>query len=295
MMQLARLLGQGLGGDGISNGFDRTVRWSGADVWCLAIGFGLQLFFDFAGYSHIAIGAAKALGLTLPENFDRPFHSTTVSVFWTRWHMSLSFWIRDCVFLPLAVLRRELWWRNLALVVSMVIFGLWHKASLLFLLWGCYHGVLLVLHRQVQHVQRKFSWEPPAELWTPLSWVATITLISLGWTLFRASSLSQAGQMLSAVLSLGSYPQHFLSLSLYVLVAVLAAGYVVVLLAGELLDRYAGDAEAPTTQLHSGAVALIARWRWFWVPSVYVLALLFVLLVTHTQGGGAAQLMYRQF
>jgi len=181
MMQLARLLGQGiLGGDGINSGFDGVVRWSGPDVWCLTFGFGLQLFFDFAGYTHIAIGAAKALGLSLPENFALPFHSTTPSIFWTRWHMSLSFWIRDYVFLPLAVWRRGVWWRNLALVISMVAFGLWHKASLLFLLWGSYHGVLLVLHRQVQELQRRFSWEPPAKLWTPLSWIATIALISLG-------------------------------------------------------------------------------------------------------------------
>ena len=107
------------------------------------------------GYSHIAIGAAKALGFTLPENFARPFQSTTPSIFWTRWHMSLSFWIRDYVFLPLAMVRREMWWRNLTLVLSMVLFGLWHKASVLFLLWGCYHGVLLVLHRQFQQLQRQ--------------------------------------------------------------------------------------------------------------------------------------------
>ena len=129
MMQLARLLGQGiLSGDGINRGFDHVTSWSGTDVWCLAFGYGLQLFFDFAGYSHIAIGAAKALGFTLPENFARPFQSTTPSIFWTRWHMSLSFWIRDYIFLPLAMLRREMWWRNLALLLSMVFFGLWHKA-----------------------------------------------------------------------------------------------------------------------------------------------------------------------
>ena len=121
MMQLAKLLGQGiLSGDGITTGFDRVTHWSGADVWCLAFGYGLQLFFDFAGYSHIAIGAAQVLGFTVPENFARPFHSTTPSIFWTRWHMSLSFWIRDYVFLPLATLRREVWWRNLGLVISMV-------------------------------------------------------------------------------------------------------------------------------------------------------------------------------
>jgi len=289
MMQLAQLLGQGiLGGDGINSGFDRVARWSGADVWCLAFGFGLQLFFDFAGYSHIAIGAAQALGFTVPENFERPFHSTTPSVFWTRWHMSLSFWIRDYIFLPVAMLRREVWWRNLGLIISMVIFGLWHKASMLFLLWGCYHGVLLVLHRQVQ---RRFTWEPPAKIWTPLSWAATITLISLGWIFFRAGSLSQAGQMLSAIFYPRSYAGHSLSLSLYVLVTVLALGYAVVLKIGTVLDRYAAEPASP----NSGPAALLARWRWFWVPSVYLLALLFVLIITQSQGGGAALLMYRRF
>ena len=157
MMQLAKMLGQGiLAGDGIVSGFDRVKNWSGPDVWCLAFGYGLQLFFDFAGYSHIAIGAAQALGFTIPENFARPFQSTTPSMFWTRWHMSLSFWIRDYVFLPLATVRREVWWRNLALVISMVVFGLWHKASVLFLLWGCYHGVLLVLHRSGAAIQAQF-------------------------------------------------------------------------------------------------------------------------------------------
>jgi alginate O-acetyltransferase complex protein AlgI len=182
MMQLARLLGQGiLSGDGINSGFDRVTRWSGTDVWCLAFGYGLQLFFDFDGYSHIAIGAAKTLGFTLPENFARPFQSTTPSIFWTRWHMSLSFWIRDYIFLPLAMMCREMWWRNLVLVLSMVLFGLWHKATVLFFLWGCYHGALLVLHRQFRQLLRKLDWDSATALWTPLSWLATITLISLAW------------------------------------------------------------------------------------------------------------------
>ena len=138
MMQLARLLGQGiLAGDSIIAGFDRVTNWTGPDVWCLAFGYGLQLFFDFAGYSHIAIGAARALGIRVPENFQRPFASSNPSVFWTRWHMSLSFWIRDYIFLPLAMIRREIWWRNAALIIAMVIFGLWHKASMLFVIWGC--------------------------------------------------------------------------------------------------------------------------------------------------------------
>ena len=226
MMQLGQLLGRGiLNAGGINAGFDQITRWSGPDVWCLAFGYGLQLFFDFAGYSHIAIGAAKMLGFTVPENFARPFASTTPSIFWTRWHMSLSFWIRDYVFLPLATLRREIWWRNLALVISMVLFGVWHKASLLFVLWGCYHGVLLVLHRQVQKLERALNWEPPAALWTPLSWFVTITLVSFGWIFFRANSLAQAGKMFSALVSPAAYLTHFLPLPLYLLVLALALVY----------------------------------------------------------------------
>src|SRR5208283_728624 len=239
MMQLAQLLGRGiLNSPGINAGFDHLTRWSGPDVLCLAFGYGLQLFFDFAGYSHIAIGAAKVLGFTVPENFARPFASTTPSIFWTRWHMSLSFWIRDYVFLALATLRREIWWRNLALVISMVLFGVWHKASVLFVLWGCYHGVLLVLHRQVQQLQRRLNWEPPAALWTALSWMVTITLVSFGWIFFRANSLPQAQQMYGALVSPSSYVTHFLPVPLYLLVVGLALAYGAVLLVIAGLDRY---------------------------------------------------------
>src|SRR5271165_5568154 len=298
MMQLAQLLGQGIlagDGDGINSGFDHLTRWSGTDVWCLAFGYGLQLFFDFAGYSHIAIGAAKVLGFTVPENFARPFESTSVSIFWTRWHMSLSFWIRDYVFLALATLRREIWWRNLALVVSMILFGLWHKASALFLFWGCYHGVLLVLHRQVQQLQRKFDWEPPEPLWGGFSWIATIALVSLGWIFFRANSLAKAGQMLSAVMSPGSYLSHFVSGSLYFLVMALAGGYVIVLLFAQAFERYSIVPEAAASQSGAGIMGLLVRKRWFWVPPLYALALLVLLIVNFSQGASTAQLMYRRF
>lgn len=291
MVQLAKLLGRGiLAGDGITSGFDRATHWTGPDAWCLALGCGLQLFLDFAGYSHIAIGAAQMLGITVPENFARPFHSATPSIFWTRWHMSLSFWIRDYVFLPLATARREMWWRNFALVVSMVVFGLWHQASVLFLLWGCYHGVLLVLHRQVQQLQRRFDWNPPAHLWTTLSWIATTALINLGWILFRANSILQARQMLAAIVSPQTYASHILSGNLYLLVATIAAGYAVTLLVTDILDRSSANKEATP-----GLWSFLSRTRGFWLPPLYGLALLFLLIVTLTQGPSTAQFMYRKF
>jgi alginate O-acetyltransferase complex protein AlgI len=291
MMQLGKLLGQGiLAGDGIVSGFDRVTQWSGTDVWCVAFGYGLQLFFDFAGYTHIAIGAAKALGITVPENFDHSFASTNPSVFWTRWHMSLSFWIRDYVFFPLATLRRAMWWRHLALILSMLLFGLWHKATLLFLIWGGYHGVLLVSHRLLRQVERRFNWQPP-KIWTPLSWFATAALISPGWIFFRANSLPQARQMLAALVSPASYASHILSASLYLLIGALAAGYAVVLQISDVLERV----RVPSNGSSSGMMPLIARSRWFWLPAVYALVLLILLMITLTQQGGVGQMMYRSF
>ena len=301
MMQLARLMGQGiLAGDGINSGFDHAMRnpgspWSGPDVWCLAFGFGLQLFFDFAGYSHIAIGAAQALGLTVPENFARPFESASPSMFWTRWHMSLSFWIRDYVFFPIMQMRREVWWRNLALLISMVLFGLWHKATVLFLLWGAYHGVLLLLHRIIESLERKYDWTPPATMWNALSWLVTISLVNLGWIFFRANSVAQARQMFAAIASPATYSTHFLTTSLYLMVLSLAAGYALVLLAIDTLNpTFPCDDESQTPPA-SRVIVLLARSRWFWLTPLYALALLFVLIVTWSHGTSTAQMMYGNF
>lgn len=294
MMQCGKLLGQGiLAGDGIVSGFDRSTQWSGLDVWCLAFGYGLQLFFDFAGYTHIAVGAARALGITVPENFERPFASTSPSIFWTRWHMSLSFWIRDYVFFPLATMRREMWWRNFVLALSMVLFGLWHNATVLFLLWGCYHGLLLVGQRLIAQTQRKYNWDPP-KFWTPLSRCATAAFISLGWILFRANSAAQVRQMLAALVTPQSYGAHFLSTSLYLLIVVLVAGYALVLLISDAMTQ-STDSPTGEFQPRPAIISVMNRWRWYWIPAIYALALLFVLMITLTQQGGVGQMMYRGF
>ena len=173
-----------------------------------------------------------------------------------------------------------MWWRNLALVISMVLFGVWHRASLLFLIWGLYHGVLLVAHRAVQQIERRFEWEPPQPLRNAVSWMVTMAFISLGWIFFRANSIEQAGEMLEAIASPSSYGSHVLSSSLYWLVGVLAAGYALVMLAAKILETGTGA---------------VARWRWYWIPPLYAVATGLVLMITLTQSGGVGQLMYRGF
>jgi alginate O-acetyltransferase complex protein AlgI len=152
-----------------------ATHLGGLDVWLLIIAYGFQLYFSFCGWTHIMIGAARLFGIQLHENFNRPYLSTTISTFWTRWHMSLSFWIRDFLFLPLATARREVWWRNLSLVIAMFVFGVWHisaghEGSVLLLFWGTYHGILLVLHRQWQEFRKRVGFEWTGALATGISW-----------------------------------------------------------------------------------------------------------------------------
>ncbi len=240
---LASVLGSGLTpGEGLDSGFDQMESgWSGLDAWTLAVGYGLLLFFDFAGYSHIAIGSARLFGIRLPENFDRPYLATTPAVFWTRWHMSLSFWIRDYVFLSLATLRREVPWRLFVVFLSMVIFGLWHGASGPFLVWGAYHGLLLVAHRQVQALMRRSSLSLPPAIESSLGWVATFAFICLGWLPFRAHDLGQAASLLLAALT----PQHFFAPGLrpnvYIVTFLTVAGYFAYEAARGLLARRATE------------------------------------------------------
>jgi alginate O-acetyltransferase complex protein AlgI len=226
---LAQMLSSGLTPDGgVTAGFDAIAAgWSGLDVWLLAVGFGFQLFFDFAGYSHMVIGAARLFGIRLEENFDRPYLSITPSVFWTRWHMSLSFWIRDYVFLPLATVRRDYWWPYAALVISMAVFGLWHGAKATFILWGLYHGLLLVTHRLGQQIKRQLPFAWPSFIGTCLSWGTTFSLVSLGWIFFRARDLDQAVIMLQTVFSLGSYGQLAQPTAFYILTLSVVIGYFV--------------------------------------------------------------------
>jgi alginate O-acetyltransferase complex protein AlgI len=225
---LAYILSSGLtSGAGVAAGFDEIApARSGLDVWALAIGFGFQIFFDFAGYSNMVIGAARLMGIRIPENFDRPYLSPTPAIFWTRWHMSLSFWIRDYVFLPLAALRRHPRWPYAAMVISMVVFGFWHGAKLTYIAWGLYHGALLVGHRMGQQLKRWDGCALPQTIGSFLSWAATFLLVSLGYIFFRANDLDQALDLFKAVLTPASYARTTtLPRDYYLLVGLMAGGY----------------------------------------------------------------------
>ncbi len=154
-------------------------------AWLAALTYMLQIFFDFAGYSDMAIGLAKVMGFHFPQNFDQPYRSQNITEFWRRWHMTLSRWFRDYVYIPLGGNRRGVRRTYINLLIVFVLCGLWHGAAYTFILWGLYHGVCLMAERILKH---RFGFE----LSGIAGWLLTFLLVLIGWVLFRADTLSNA-------------------------------------------------------------------------------------------------------
>jgi len=163
--------------------------------WAAAVGYSLQLYFDFSGYSDMAIGLAWLLGFRFPQNFNSPFKAVNISDFWRRWHMTLSSWFRDYLFIPLGGSQRRAKRTVLNLVVTMFLAGLWHGAAWTFVIWGLVHGLFLASHA----VLRKAGWTPAS---TTLNRALTFLFVCAAFVIFRSPSLGVAGDVLSSMLGL---------------------------------------------------------------------------------------------
>jgi alginate O-acetyltransferase complex protein AlgI len=165
-------------------------------AWVGILCYSLQIYFDFSGYSDMAIGMGRLLGFHFPENFDQPYRSASITEFWRRWHMTLSRWFRDYLYIPLGGNRHGTLRTFANLWIVFFLCGLWHGAGLTFIVWGLYHGLLLILERYA-HV--RLRWRPAGML----AIAVTFVLVTIGWVFFRAPTLSAAGHYLSAMFLLG--------------------------------------------------------------------------------------------
>ena len=165
-------------------------------AWAAALGYSLQLYFDFSGYSDMAVGLALLVGFRFPQNFNSPFKAENISDFWRRWHMTLSSWIRDYLFIPLGGSHRGTARTTANLVVTMFLAGLWHGAATTFVVWGLVHGVLLGGHGLL----RKLGLTSPIVL---LNRTVTFLLVVAAFVIFRAPDLDTAGLILSSMTGLG--------------------------------------------------------------------------------------------
>lgn len=167
---------------------------SAVAAWLGILAFTFQIYFDFSGYSDMAIGLGKMMGFTFPENFDYPYMSHSISEFWRRWHMTLGAWFKSYIYIPLGGNRKGLPRTIINLLIVWTVTGIWHGASWNFMLWGAYFGVLIVL-------ERLFLGKWLEKLPSILSWLYTFVLVVFGWVMFDAVDLSTVhiGDMFSQV------------------------------------------------------------------------------------------------
>lgn len=182
--------------------FDGTIYW-----WFVIIGFGFQIYNDFCGYSLIARGIAKCMGLHFRINFNHPYISESLREFWTRWHISLSTWFRDYLYIPLGGNKKGLTLGVLFMVITMVISGIWHGANYTFIFWGLFHGIFLAIERLTKwnYYLSRFSFGRCINL------LITFLTVMLSWNLFRSSDITQSLNIFNKLLIFKSTDFSFIS------------------------------------------------------------------------------------
>lgn len=168
---------------------------SAASAWIGLTAFTIQIYFDFAGYSDMAIGLARMMGFRLKENFNSPYASRSITEFWRRWHISLTTWIRDYLYIPLGGNRGGLARTYLNLWICFLLSGLWHGAGWNFVLWGAYNGFFLIL-------DRLFLLKLLERCGRPVATAATLFIVMIGWAIFRSESLTHLGPFLTSLFGL---------------------------------------------------------------------------------------------
>lgn len=279
----------------VNEGFQTYQQNTLLDNWSLCFAFGFQIYFDFAGYSSIAIGSALLLGYQLTENFDFPYASKNPREFWKRWHISLSSWIRDYLYLPLMNVtvrasssqqgieiqdaKKASSQKWLALVASWSIMGLWHGANWTFLLWGLWHAVVILLYRFFFVVWHSFSSENTSSKTSYFRFfsatsgvIVTILLIMPSWLFFRALTVRQAFHMLFGLFQVSSIPRLSYTENYYIVLFLIVVGFFITYLLSEIKEK-------------------LSTWTDFVDPIRYALMLLLVVAFSDSQ----QQFIYFQF
>jgi D-alanyl-lipoteichoic acid acyltransferase DltB (MBOAT superfamily) len=177
-------------------GFDTATTLNLFEAWATSLSYTFQLYFDFSGYTDMAIGLALLFNIRLPVNFNSPYKATNIQDFWRRWHITLSRFLKDYVYIPLGGNRKGEFRTYNNLLATFIIGGIWHGAGWTFVFWGFLHGIALVIHR---------AWSKLGfKIWTWLAWLITFNFINIAWVFFRAKEWDDAVKVLSSMFSLNN-------------------------------------------------------------------------------------------
>ena len=254
--------------------FGKSATIDGGLALLAIYAFAFQIYCDFSGYTDAARGIAKCLGFELSLNFNLPYFSASPREFWSRWHISLSTWLRDYLYIPLGGSRGGKWFVYRNLMLTMIIGGLWHGAAWTFVVWGAYQGILLVGHRMLEPLLGRIRPTEPVDraCWKALRIAVTFHLVCLGWLVFRANSMGQVWEMLSAIGGRFAIPRSDILLPI--------ACCVVPLIVYQLAQFLSKDLD------------VVARTPWYVRSAIYT-----VLFYAFVLGGefGGSQFIYFQF
>ncbi len=252
--------------------FNNVAMHNGGSYLVASLLFPFQIYGDFAGYSLIAIGVARILGFRLMENFRRPYFACTVGEFWHRWHISLSTWFKDYVYIPLGGNRVGRLRNYFNLLVTFVVSGIWHGANWTFFCWGTLHGVLLCIEKALGVGRRCYSGA--AKL---MHWAVTFALVTLAWILFRANNMADALTVITGIFTKAGIPD--ISFAMFTDLC-LAASALSLLFLKEVSEEYKCKIQ-------------IAESRHWLVRHAYIVAMIAMVILFGVLGGD--QFIYFQF
>jgi len=266
--------------DGLAPMVDEAFGRSGSGQWVRLLfglyAFSLQIYGDFAGYSAIARGASRLLGIELMENFRQPYLSRNITHFWRTWHISLSTWLRDYLYITLGGNRRGRIFTYRNLMLTMLLGGLWHGAAWTFVVWGGLHGLYLAAHRSLRHKSPKAA-DDPFTVRDLVPTLVTFHLVALSWIFFRADTFSQAWEYLTGIVTLrGGVPDLVVAGEMLALLVPLGVMSFVL----DLAQRQARNQTAPL--------------EWGVLQRGFAYGVMIVGLIVFT-GGGAVPFIYFQF
>jgi alginate O-acetyltransferase complex protein AlgI len=236
--------------------FGVAATLNGVESWVASYLFAFQIYFDFSAYSEMAVGIGLLLGLRLDLNFKTPYLSSNPAEFWRRWHITLSQWIRDYIFIPLGGSRVKNWRIYANLIAAMTISGLWHGAAWTFIIWGFYHGVLSAAHRMYGKGLKKMGWTKLQGNWLYKVFAIAVFfhLTVIGWVFFRANSWGDAVHMIKQMTLLGGVSFTKETMLLLAISAGLYLLHIVEFLAVKYFKRWSLGWEAAVPSLIRGAV-----------------------------------------
>jgi alginate O-acetyltransferase complex protein AlgI len=258
--------------------FDAPTLYSGIENLFAVYGYALQIYCDFSGYSDMAIGIALLLGFHFPMNFDSPYQSRNITEFWRRWHISLSTWLRDYLYISLGGNRKGKIRTYINQMITMLLGGLWHGASWRFIIWGALHGAALAVHKMYNEWQDEYGTMPVGKIASYVNVLLTFHFVCFCWIFFRASSMETVGEMLFQIFA------HFNMAILFEFIAGYK-GVMILMLIGYVLHFLPRSMEL---RIQQEITRLPFAYKAAWM-------LLIIILVIQTKSAGIQPFIYFQF